>query len=379
MSDAEAMSDKMRQAAEKVAEAQRLMAQSTDENSADYKHAMELYKEAENIYLDVSKDSASAAKKQKESLADLQAEMASGKIDAQKYAEKLREINSEAKDSGIDLYAEAIAKAKDVHKQYISALTEQENAAIKRWQIEQENVKMLAQSMEDLGVTVQGLSELLDNMATEKEVIIKFNADDSLKQIDKQIKDIETPNPITFMFHEDGLIEITNKYKDLKDKDVEAIFRENGLTQIQQMYNSIRDKHVTIYVHEVVQKRWGGPIIGTVPGGYGGGDRVKAMLEPGEYVIRKEAVKKYGDDLLYAINNLMLSPDAIIPRLDMPAPAVVVMPMAATDAGQQTSIDPPKRFVLEIGDAQLTGISTSQILADFETKLRRRQLCRMRE
>lgn len=379
MSDEEAMSDKMRQAAEKVAEAQRLMAQSTDENSADYKHAMELYKEAENIYLDVSKDSASAAKKQKESLADLQAEMASGKIDAQKYAEKLREINSEAKDSGIDHYAEAIAKAKDVHKQYISALTEQENAAIKRWQIEQENVKMLAQSMEDLGVTVQGLSELLDNMATEKEVIIKFNADDSLKQIDKQIKDIETPNPITFMFHEDGLIEITNKYKDLKDKDVEAIFRENGLTQIQQMYNSIRDKHVTIYVHEVVQKRWGGPIIGTVPGGYGGGDRVKAMLEPGEYVIRKEAVKKYGDDLLYAINNLMLSPDAIIPRLDMPAPAVVVMPMAATDAGQQTSIDPPKRFVLEIGDAQLTGISTSQILADFETKLHRRQLCRMRK
>lgn len=378
MSDNEAMTDKMRQAAEKVAEAQRLMAKATDENSADYKHAIELYKEAENIYLDVAKDSASAAKKQKESLADLQAEMASGKINAQKYAEKLRDINAEAKDSGIDHYADAIAKAKDVHKQYISALTEQENAAIKRWQTEQENVKMLAKTMEELGITVQGLSELLTNMQTEKEIIIKVKADE-IDKIDKQIKELEQPNPITFFFHEDGLIEITNKYKDLKDKDVEAIFRENGLTQIQQMYNSIRDKHITIYVHEVVQKRWGGPITGIVPGGYGGGDRVKAMLEPGEYVIRKEAVKKYGDDLLYAINNLMLSPDAIIPRLDMPAPAVVVMPMTATDAVQQTSVEPPKRFVLEIGDARLEGISTHQILHEFEIAMQRRQLCRMRE
>lgn len=37
--------------------------------------------------------------------------------------------------------------------------------------------------------------------------------------------------------------------------------------------------------------------------GYGGGDRRKALLEDGEFIIRKEAVKKLGVDTLYAINS----------------------------------------------------------------------------
>ena len=36
--------------------------------------------------------------------------------------------------------------------------------------------------------------------------------------------------------------------------------------------------------------------------GYGGGDKVKALLEPGEYVVRKEAVQKLGVPVLQAIN-----------------------------------------------------------------------------
>lgn len=37
-------------------------------------------------------------------------------------------------------------------------------------------------------------------------------------------------------------------------------------------------------------------------GGYGGGDRIRALLEPGEYVVRKEAVRMLGLDLLEKIN-----------------------------------------------------------------------------
>jgi len=38
--------------------------------------------------------------------------------------------------------------------------------------------------------------------------------------------------------------------------------------------------------------------------GYGGGDIVDARLEPGEWVIRKEAVRKYGDDFMAMVNGM---------------------------------------------------------------------------
>ena len=44
-------------------------------------------------------------------------------------------------------------------------------------------------------------------------------------------------------------------------------------------------------------KATGGPIPG-----YGGGDTVPTVLERGEWVIRKEAVRKYGDDFLHMLN-----------------------------------------------------------------------------
>lgn len=64
-----------------------------------------------------------------------------------------------------------------------------------------------------------------------------------------------------------------------------------------------------------VTRSLGGP----VPGGYGGGDRVSALLEPGEYVIRKEAVRHYGPSLLRLLNSLRL------PRSAAPA-AVARLP-----------------------------------------------------
>jgi hypothetical protein len=47
------------------------------------------------------------------------------------------------------------------------------------------------------------------------------------------------------------------------------------------------------------KNRWGGYI-----SGYGGGDRVRALLEPGEFVLRKEAVKALGLSSLIKLNNL---------------------------------------------------------------------------
>ncbi len=38
--------------------------------------------------------------------------------------------------------------------------------------------------------------------------------------------------------------------------------------------------------------------------GYGGGDKIHALVEKGEYVVRKEAVRKYGSGLFHALNNM---------------------------------------------------------------------------
>lgn len=40
--------------------------------------------------------------------------------------------------------------------------------------------------------------------------------------------------------------------------------------------------------------------------GYGGGDKIRALLEAGEFVIRKEAVKKYGTGFFSALNSMMM-------------------------------------------------------------------------
>lgn len=53
-------------------------------------------------------------------------------------------------------------------------------------------------------------------------------------------------------------------------------------------------KVMSTQVHVIVHASWAMAGGGLVPGGYGGGDRVPTMLEPGEFVLRKEAVKEHG-------------------------------------------------------------------------------------
>ena len=76
-----------------------------------------------------------------------------------------------------------------------------------------------------------------------------------------------------------------------------------------------KDRYVTVYVKEVVKKATGGLIQRFARGGklagYGGGDRISALLEAGEFVVRKEAVAKFGTGMFVALNSLRM-PD--IPR-----------------------------------------------------------------
>jgi tape measure domain-containing protein len=78
----------------------------------------------------------------------------------------------------------------------------------------------------------------------------------------------------------------------------------------QELNKATRPREAVITVREVQARANGGLIQrfaggGHLPG-YGGGDRISALLEAGEFVIRKEAVSKFGAGIFHALNNLRL-------------------------------------------------------------------------
>lgn len=115
-----------------------------------------------------------------------------------------------------------------------------------------------------------------------------------------------------------GFTDLGDEAEELGEKlgeDMEEFARE-GVAAAAKVEKAIdraaRDRHTTIHIRE--GRRLGG-IIGGDPArfarggklpGYGGGDRIPALLESGEFVIRKEAVKKFGAHVFTALNNLRL-------------------------------------------------------------------------
>lgn len=69
---------------------------------------------------------------------------------------------------------------------------------------------------------------------------------------------------------------------------------------------------VTVYTNVIEKKSTGGLAgaarlaLGGKLAGYGGGDRIPALLEAGEYVIRKEAVARFGAGIFDSLNRLRL-------------------------------------------------------------------------
>ena len=85
---------------------------------------------------------------------------------------------------------------------------------------------------------------------------------------------------------------------------------EQVLDDLQRRIDRMDGQSITVMA-EVVQARATGGLIqrlatgGSLPG-YGGGDRIPALLEAGEFVIRKEAVRMFGSGIFSALNNLRL-------------------------------------------------------------------------
>ena len=99
-----------------------------------------------------------------------------------------------------------------------------------------------------------------------------------------------------------------------------------------------KKRTATIDIATRERRQFGGPIgafrtiVGRLPG-YGGGDRISALLEQGEFVVRKEAVRKFGAPLFEALNSLRL------PDLSALLPVVPVPALAAGGAGSRMTLE----------------------------------------
>jgi len=82
--------------------------------------------------------------------------------------------------------------------------------------------------------------------------------------------------------------------------------------------------------------------------GYGGGDRVPALLEPGEFVLRKEVVRELGLGFLERLNSRLSSLRAM-PSLPTPER------WNASESG--------KVFTLVIGEARIQAMTDGELQA----------------
>ncbi len=88
-------------------------------------------------------------------------------------------------------------------------------------------------------------------------------------------------------------------------------------------------------------------------GGYGGGDKIKALLEAGEFIVRKEAVKKLGLEALHQINQ------GLIPRFNVGG----VVGQNPVNVNSQTTSKPNRtvELNLNIGGETFTTIADEDI------------------
>jgi len=122
--------------------------------------------------------------------------------------------------------------------------------------------------------------------------------------------------------------------------------------------------------------RWGGLIGAFARGGllpgWGGGDRIRALLEAGEYVIRKEAVRRYGIALFDALNNMRVR----LPDLgSFIAPNV---PKLAYATGGPVVSQPTRTVRLELGiGGKFFNLMSDEVIAEaLERHLKRLSLTR---
>jgi len=103
-------------------------------------------------------------------------------------------------------------------------------------------------------------------------------------------------------------------------------------------------------------------------GGYGGGDKIKALLEAGEFIVRKEAVKRLGLDRLRTIN------EGKLPKYQSGGLVAPSMPRFAKGGSISPISSTPSKTVelnLNMGGQTFTTIADEDVATSLTNYLQR--------
>ncbi|SDU38238.1 hypothetical protein [Desulfobacula phenolica] len=184
------------------------------------------------------------------------------------YAGLAEEIKSSTKD-GEDIIVKSLDTTKEVAKDGVQAVGD---FMIDLYSEQKDNAKSSQGQWEE---TAKAIQKQLDDIARDREANVQI-----------KLKDLEAAqNKINTL--------VKDEIKNIKIKVTKEV------TTVEKTIKKA-----------VEAKQTGGPVGfasgGRLPG-YGGGDKIKALLEAGEFVIRKEAVAKYGAGFFSKLNSMRLN------------------------------------------------------------------------
>jgi len=148
---------------------------------------------------------------------------------------------------------------------------------------------------------LEGFRTTMEKIGTEKVGGISKDADKAATSTDN-IKDSTEK-------YKEELVKINGVWV-LHKKAVKAA--ETEVDSVSHKLDKLDGRTITVkIVEKALQKRALGGMIhafkaGGKLAGYGGGDKIHALLEAGEFIIRKEAVAKFGSGLFNSLNNFQL-------------------------------------------------------------------------
>lgn len=173
-----------------------------------------------------------------------------------------------------------------------------------------EQQKLGKLSEEDSNEYIDSLEQIKTRLQSMKTALKEIN-NEMVKNEEDKIKD--TKKRIDGL--EDKIKKLNKVVAGIKEAEINAIVNDEQLQKLIGDVDKLDGSEITITANikeNIIQaKRYGGEIKkkfatgGWLPG-YGGGDKIKALLEAGEFVVRKEAVKKFGLGFLQAVNNMTL-------------------------------------------------------------------------
>ncbi len=216
-------------------------------------------------------------------------------------------------------------------------------------------------ALTSLGELQNQIDEKIKNSFKNNKIIFDQTADEIKKRIDELPKDVSVD--VDVKINED------NYYK-----TVDLIKQVTGEKTLD------LDIKVSKGTIPGFDKKIPGMAIGGRLPGYGGGDRINILAEAGEFIIRKEAVKKWGAGLFAAFNSLKVPFSGIslenLSSISLPKMSNRTLAFAAGGIVPNLQIKNLGQVDLNIGNKIYPVMGDANILETLKTELKRERLKR---